>query len=1048
MNKRVVVVLVALAAVLAVALLVWPRRPKPAASGGEAAEPSKEETLARMRAARGAGSEDATPGSAAGTVRRKADGAPVAGAVVLLSSRELGPDKQPPGEAPAPRVARTDEAGAWLLADVPPGRYAVSATAAGFAPASRRDVTVTAGRRTDGLDLLLDAGGAALQGSVSDVGGGAVAGAVVQATPTSGGALLDLERPTFAALTDDAGHYRLELADGSYSVSAWHVDYAGDHDEVRMAGQPRTLDFILTPGSVIQGRVLARSDRRPVAGAIVSSSGGRSSGKGFPDFAAMLGGAGAVVTDSEGRFTLRGLGSGAVELEAVARAYATREPVVVELGIGEHVTGVEVLVDGAYTISGFVVRKDDQSRGVPNVIVGGLNMRASFTPTGFDTTDGHGYFEILGVRPGTYSMVALVDGLMPSIFQTTVVVSDADVNDVLVVLDTGATLSGRVEPPGPARLSLQVDTEEIGLTNLFNVAGAALVRGEAGEDGQFVMRAVPSGKYTLVARAPDGSVGELPVKVTGDDQSGLVVRLEGRARVAGRVVDATGAPVAGLRVELDARAAKRQQLDFGEMMDDAGRTGEDGRFEVLGLEAGKYGLTVHDEHGPLAWADGVARASPYEAMELELAAREEKTGLELRVEAKNGVIRGTVVGPNGAPVADAWVVARVDYDRAWRGRPPPEAASGGDGDGQTTVTVSVGSSSGASVESSEGGEDDEERGGWTSAERPVLTDAEGRFAVKGLRQGTYAVTAEGLSGTAQGFKKGVHPGETITIPLLQLGSLEGTVTAGGQPVAEYNLAVEGPTRRERRISDAAGAYRLARLAAGKYQVKVTTDGGAAMGEVTVTPGETARLDLALSGWGAVSGVVVDAATGKPLGGMLVVARSDELHDDADMAASFLTGGGPRTDGQGRFKVGKVGPGKGHLIVIDAGLTGGFTVVAEKRFTLAVAQELDLGTVQGLLRERVPAAERGDLGLTTTELRERLVVDAVREGGPAAQAGLKPGEVVVSVDGFTVEALGADVIDGLLGAERVRAGQTVTVGVVREGKTVEVPVTAAPHVPAP
>jgi C-terminal processing protease CtpA/Prc len=135
------------------------------------------------------------------------------------------------------------------------------------------------------------------------------------------------------------------------------------------------------------------------------------------------------------------------------------------------------------------------------------------------------------------------------------------------------------------------------------------------------------------------------------------------------------------------------------------------------------------------------------------------------------------------------------------------------------------------------------------------------------------------------------------------------------------------------------------------------------------------------------------------------------------------------------------------VAIDAGLSG-FAVVARRDFVLGPGQVLDLGVVPGLPLDRVPEDQRGDLGIETTEKDDRLVVEAVAAGGPAAQAGLGAGDVVVAVDGHQVSALGADVVDELLSPVHVRAGQEVRIAVLRGGKPAELVVTAAAIPPKP
>ena len=68
--------------------------------------------------------------------------------------------------------------------------------------------------------------------------------------------------------------------------------------------------------------------------------------------------------DEEGNFVLRGLDSGALDLKAIGRGYSSNDPTIVEVGMGEEVDGVRVVVDRAYVQDRLkkVAEDDDLSR--------------------------------------------------------------------------------------------------------------------------------------------------------------------------------------------------------------------------------------------------------------------------------------------------------------------------------------------------------------------------------------------------------------------------------------------------------------------------------------------------------------------------------------------------------------------------------------------------------------------------------------------------------------------------------------------------------------
>jgi membrane-associated protease RseP (regulator of RpoE activity) len=232
-----------------------------------------------------------------------------------------------------------------------------------------------------------------------------------------------------------------------------------------------------------------------------------------------------------------------------------------------------------------------------------------------------------------------------------------------------------------------------------------------------------------------------------------------------------------------------------------------------------------------------------------------------------------------------------------------------------------------------------------------------------------------------------------------------------------------------------GGYLFERRPAGKYTCTVTSEVGPATGEATVA-GAT-RLDLSIGTWGSITGVVINALTGAPMPGLKLVAMGA-----SGMPAGveeLLGGGGPTTDATGRFDIGKQTAGTGRLMIFSGGLTG-IDVIASKEYKLANGQRLDLGTIKGLPPRVGPA---GALGLTTTETAGKLTVEAVVADGPAARAGVKVGDVVVSIDGRAVADLTAEIADDLLETEHVVAGQVVKLGLSRGGATIEATVTADP-----
>lgn len=913
----------------------------------------------------------AKPATVSGRVTRKADGSGVAGAVVSLASAELGADF---AASKAPTiVVTTDDAGAWTATEVAPGDYVIAATATGLLPAAREKLTLAAGEQRTGIDFVLDAGGTLVTGTVSDVGGGPIASARVTAERERFSLAAGAE---YVALTGPDGTYQLSLPDGEYELSATHDNYTRARRSAEVDGKPVTVDFTLIPGGVIRGQVVARDSGQPVPRALVAvRPERRSRGSGTP----------SVLTDADGNFVVRGLSSGGMAIEARGHGYASSQPTVVQLGIGEEVDGIQVLVDRAFTISGRVVEKGTQT-GIAGARVGAFTMSSRAQAEAIEPSDTDGAFEIAGVRPGSYMLYAGADGAMLEIGHNVDVV-DKDVTDVIIELATGATITGRVEPPTVATISLELQAE-VGLGNMFEMIKAAMSRTESDATGVFTLKNAPPGKLRVVAVAKDGRTGKTPITVASVDQSGIVVTLEPRASIAGRVVDTSGKPMPGFTVEANLKDDRPMRFSMAGLRRNT-TSGSDGSFQIVGLEPGTYEL-----HARMAGElDFVLTRDDKDKrrVTVELAAGAAHEGVTLVVDARDGVIRGQVIGADGKPAADAWVTARRALER-------PE--------GMPEAIVSEIS--------------------WLADSEPVLTGEDGRFVITKLKKGNYTLVAEGPRGGSRGEKKDVKVGDNVTIPLASLGTLAVTVTQGGAPVTSYDVTCRGPAASiDRHAATTDGTYTLERLAPGDYTCRVRAEGGTAEGKVAVPPGE-AKLPLALAAWGSLTGTVVSILTGKPVPGLAVVTNSE---DNAGGIMDAIVGRAPKTGAEGRFVLDKVAAGKGRVLFVAP--DNSMSSLESHEYTARAGERVDLGIIK-IVPPRT--GEAGTYGLATEPDGDTLKVTSVKEGGPAAAAGIVAGDKITALEGQAVKALTPALAQKLIASGAVGVGQSVKVTLER-GSTV-------------
>ncbi len=1035
-----------------------PSTHEPEAEAPTASAPSGADIVAQKRARRSADEDRWQPVRLVGRVVTAEDEAPIAGALVLLTPKTFEGGVAEAGQRAEPVYATTDAGGGFSLPGVPPGRYTIAASALGFISASQRKLTLRAGAEPPPIALRLPRGGFEVSGTVEDVSGGPVDGALVAVTRVDDQNVLSFDRSPAGTLSDDEGRFSLTLASGSYSAAISHPDYVSTSETFDVVAGPRTLRIRMTPGAVVEGTVRVRGSEDAVAGAVVVATAEaavqRSGGfrvRGFGEH--------RVVTDAQGRFRLAGLPSGIVGFVAQASDHASTETTELSLGIAQTMSDVTIWVEPAFSISGFVVPEGaEEEQGIEGVWVGALSLRPPGLFVARRPSESDGYFEIPGVQAGNYMVAALGEDQLPNLTGTSAQVEDRSVQDVLVVMRSGVTVSGRVDPPGPATVALSVDTEGMGFSGMLTGLANAFVRTRTDEEGRFELHPVAPGKLRVVANADDGSHGEVEVEVADDGASDVVVELEPRVSIEGTVVSASGVVVADAKVSAtridgdEARSGVTLSSGSNPLFGGGTPTREDGSFEVLGLEPGEYEVRVRAGRGPsLRWADGEGEPDepkPFTVPPGGLA------GIRLRVEAREGVIDGAVVDSAGAPVSDAWVTARLEGSGKARFRELTRARSRGGKQLQARMQDDRSASAEQGTAALAG----------LAAEKPVLTDDAGRFRITGLRQGTYVLTAEAEGGRSRTREDSVALGSDVTLQVQPLASVRGRVTAGTKVVSRYTITFKGPSPRSKNVANDEGRYALEGLDPGVYEVRVSSESGVGEAEVEVERGDEATADIELDAYGTLRGTVV-SSTGDPLSGLTLVATGEGGTQNMSGGLESLMGNGPRTDRRGRFEIQDVPPGPGTLAVFDpdSGEAGGASV----KYEVDPGGTTDLGSITATAAGDVPVPERGELGLQTAVRdwthrplapaaddsesedveaptdpeRDRLWIRSVDQDGPAYAAGVRPGDEIIAIEGREVAGLGASAAAGQLSPSHVRGGDEVAVTLLRDGSEERVTIEA-------
>ncbi len=571
-------------------------------------------------------------------VVRWPDGSPAAEASVALHT---APSAFQPGGAKE-RSLRTDAAGAFEVTGLVAGEFTLSARARrdvpGVAKADRvwwtaRREGVAAGTRDVALVL---AAGAGVRGRVVDDLGRPIASFAVRAQPA--GASKEGRKSVGDRFREESGAFELPaVPDGEWTLVAESTEKIESAPVVlvlpRDAG--RAVDLVIPRPASISGRVVD-VDGTPAASAEVELS--QHVGE-FQDTVR------SATTDREGKFSLQSVPVGALSL--VARRNDRASSIALEPAVqaGQELADVVLALRRGGTVEGRVLDATDGPR--PDVDVhlyamDGRGMRPARTAA-------DGTFRIENVEPGkVFVSVQASDGQESGWIgadrpQKTVVVEEGRV----VRVELGGATKGRILVSGTVRGAGPVAGATV---RFFAMDGSQTDDGRGrtattDESGRYELRVPGRGSYSVGAEAR-GS-GAIWTRVDIGDEPTQTVDLQlGTARIAGRVLDPDGKPVA--RVRLNAQASG-SPFDGNARSQGTDTTKSDGTFALVGLLPGTY--TIDAE--PDRWSDSAsAQLSAGKVEGIELAAGANREGLEVRLERGSTVVV-RVVGADGRPVRNA-----------------------------------------------------------------------------------------------------------------------------------------------------------------------------------------------------------------------------------------------------------------------------------------------------------------------------------------------------------------------------------------------------------
>ncbi|MBI1852875.1 MAG: carboxypeptidase regulatory-like domain-containing protein [Planctomycetes bacterium] len=799
-------------------------------------------------------------GSVSGRVT-DSSGAPVPGAdaVVKEGSLDLGQMMQMGtrvGEETKTH-AKTDADGRYHVTHVIPGDKAVVVAAPGFVTGRKGDIKVEEGHETSGIDVSLVTG-AVIGGRVLDFEKSPVpqASIVVDVNPMDFLKTGSFERQS--TQSDADGRFRLiDLGPDPVNLS---ITKQGLRKVQRKGVKPGgdELEIVMGRGACLAGKVVDATTHDGLASFTIKVSRANA-------MATMMSGTpteklNQAFTATDGDFEFCGLEAGTYAIEVTADGYARSKLDKVEVTEDGRTGDLVVEMRTGCVIQGVVLSKAD-GKPIPGatVTLGEASAMGDFMTVLSAKTDedlpssrsiADGSFTLTRVPPGTVNLIAIHRdwplGTAPGIQAT----PDAPTTRVEILMPAAARVSGTVfgadgRPEAGSMVMLMKGFMPSRQTST-DAAGRYEITGLVAGDYSLMRVAM---KFKVGSGASPGGTESVPVTLhEGED---LVVDIGKRSalvgcRLFGRITSG-GEPVHDMMLQL----LRDRGAVAGGFNARTASTDSDGRYEILGVEAGKFVLQmIGAQFGQGAYGQSVEIG-------------EDEREKRLDVDLPRGAIVGHVVDAQSQKPIQGIIVWATLESEARKGDEIQLLMSG---------RVSQG-----------------------------LSDADGRYEVRPIAKGLYRVRAGSFpfelpqfasdyAGEIVDDVEAPEAGEaTLDFALEHAATIEGFVReASGEPIASAYVSLfddhgnnaSGPLVPP---TGADGKYRITGLREGRYWLRASSSRHALSPRrsASVQKGKTTTEDIVLTPGGSVAVAVRG-------GGLDVTDATIELVDESGQPVPGLT----------------------------------------------------------------------------------------------------------------------------------------------------------------